>query len=162
MPRSRNLRPRRRRRWDPSIFTVENVSLTAADTASNNTILTIGNPAQPYSFRLKECHVQVLSGATAAMNLFCIRRVPQGYSNPSITVATGTSTLIDTANVIAYGMILANAVASSTSEQEVELTILKPTITLFEGDTVIIQAVPNSSSTGQTYSVFGAYSIATL
>ncbi len=155
--RNNNQRPR----WDPTLYCIENLALATADTPSNNTILTITSPSQPYLFRLTDFHASILSGANAALNLFVVRRVPSGYTAPtSVTIATGGSTFIDTIDVIAYGMILSTA--GSTSEQEVVMTYLRRTITLYQGDSVVVQAVPNVACVGQTYSVFGSYSVASI
>ncbi len=148
----------------PNIVVIEDTALATIDTAST---LTIYSPPQtttslelPSTFRLRSAKYSLLSGATAARVFAIFRRVPAGYTAPAITVATGVTTFVDVPDVIGYGLI--NYSGGADPENMVELTILKPNIRVFPGDTIVSQIVPNASSVGLTYTLLAEFNISAM
>ncbi len=135
--------PVRRKKWAPNIFVGEGLSIATADTASSTTIFT--NSEQfPLDIEFKSGKMGAASGGTATAVYAILRRVPQGYSAPAITPATGTTSFVDEANVLAYGYI--QWVPSPLSNMSVALRPVFPRQTLFAGDTLVYQIVAGTTS----------------
>ncbi len=151
---NRGSRPQRRR-YDPNIYLSEIITVNTANAAVNNTLYT--NPdANPVSFRLQKTCFSVNPGDTSTPLWFVIRRVAQGYVAPTtVTVATGTTTFIDQRDVLGYAFIY--VITGTNTTYNFDLKMLRPTVTLYEGDFVVIQAVTSVSSAGQGYSVISEF-----
>ncbi len=164
MPRNRRPSRARSNKFDPNILVVEGSAIAVADTASNNSIITISTPSPPMLARYRGVQVSVTPGTgTATFCLFVIRRVPQGYTAPAITVAAGTSAVVDDSNVMAYGMIninLTSATATGFVPDPITLIPLRRTLKMYPGDVLTLQGVSNAASTGQTFSAFGDIGLA--
>ncbi len=149
--RSRNGRSRRSRqpRYDPNFWVSEVLPITVADTPDNRTLYT--NPdATPVSFRMQRSMISVNAGAASSCCLFVVRRVPQGFTAPTtITISTGTAPFVDAPDVIGYQVIYITT--GTNTLFQFPFIPLHPTITLYEGDSVVLQAVTNSASAGQGY-----------
>jgi hypothetical protein len=143
------------------LATVEDVALATADTSSDQQIYTSspGNNTlvKPVVFHIGPTRIQVKPGGSANTIYAVIRKVPQGYSAPGITVTTGNTTFADMQNVLAYGVVRVEA-ASSDPMNRIDLRILRRSVSLARGDSVYLQVVPNISSSGQTYSSLIEYS----
>ncbi len=159
---NRTRRPKRNTRAAPQLQYVEDTALATADTVSN---ITLYNPTAatgtlelPTSFRLRSATITIGGGATANRVLAIIRRVPNGYSFPTVTVATGLTTFQDFSNILAYGFVTTGAIVDPDSR--IDMRLLKSNITVYPGDTIAMQTVSNISSVGQTYSAMLEYSLA--
>ena len=148
----RNRNPRRRE--TPSFDILEDVSIATADTASNNTVYNpqvgTGTLEAPGFFHLRGATWSVNNSSTnTATRVLCIiRKVPNGYAFPSITVASGV-TAIAGSDVLAFGLINTTALATNEVPSQ-ELTIVRPRVRVDTGDTIACQIVSNVSSASQT------------
>ncbi len=151
MPRNKR---RLSRRSFPILHISEDTALATADTVAN---VTLYNPPLATTeleltstFHLRSARVTIVPGATSTRVLAIIRKVPQGYSFPTITVATGISTFIDFDNILAYGVISVTGTIGDPMAR-IDLRTLKRSIKINPGDTVGLQVVTNVSSANQTF-----------
>ncbi len=153
MPRRSFRKNGRRRRYDPNLWVTDNVAIASANTTVSNTIYT-NSLATRVSLRFRKMQLNIAHNALTAVRVFFVlRRVPQGYTAPSATIATGATVWTDLPDVFGYGYIYMAAVASQTNQfpEDYTLILTRPTMTLFEGDTVVIQAVPDQSIASLSY-----------
>ncbi len=144
------------------MYIVEDTALATADTVSN---VTLYAPAfagteydAPSTYSLRTASVFITGGLTANKVLAIIRKVPNGYSNPAITVANGLGVFVDYPNILAYGMV--NVAASSADPMlRIDLTKVRNLTRVVPGDKIILQVVPNASSTNQIYNAMIEYSV---
>ncbi len=140
----------------PQLFIRENVGLAVLDTASNSDIYSsptsTSSLSKPVKFRSGPLRVTVVPGGTSAVVFAILRKIPEGYSAPAITITDGNSAFIDMGNVIGYGMIRVNAAVPDPMNR-IDLRMLQKEVTLLRGDKVTLQVVSNASSLGQEYSV---------
>ena len=147
---TRNRKSKGAMRMDPNLFILENVAVTDQDLVVNTTIFT-NSEKQRYLFALRSANVSMPACATGAnITYFVLRRVPSGYSAPAATVATGLTVWADQPDVLAYAYYISQG--ASTTPVNVEFTKLKRNVVLYEGDLVVLQAVP---STGVDSSFYG-------
>ncbi len=137
------------KRLDPNIYVLEDASIATADTVVNSTLITNGQPAR---MRIKMRRAQLITtgGSGSSRVFWLIRRVPSGYSAPSITVTSGLTVFADQPDVLGIGF----RAASSTETAALQATWqwIKRSVVLFEGDSLVLQCVPNTSDTGLTES----------
>ncbi len=164
MARSRNNRRGRRSRRPrlPMLCIVEDTALATQDTVSNGTLYSppISNTGLdlPSRFRLRSCEVVISPGSGNNKVFAVVRRVPSGYSAPSITITNGIGSLVDCPDVLAYGLV--NVFASTTDTMErINLKLLRPNMVVYPGDVIYLQVVPNANSTGQVYNALAEYDI---
>ncbi len=161
MPRNRNRTRRRRggRLTAPQIHITEAVAVSTANTVSNTTIWTsaVGTSALEFPCRihLRKSIINVINGATASRTFVVIRRVPNGYSNPTISITTGNTSLIDFPDIMAYGFL------DNGDSVPFVLDIPRPTMVFHPGDSLVLQAVTDVTSSGQTLSAMTHYAIGT-
>ncbi len=142
---------------------LENQGLTTADTAVNQNLYSLPQSNSVYmpvsTFTLKTTRISITAGASTNTVLAVVRRVPSGYTEPTITVATGLTDFWDVPNILAYGMVqvFANSVDPMT---RIDLEFIKRTIPVYAGDRIVIQAVCNASSSGQKINVLAEYTSA--
>ncbi len=135
----------RRRRWAPNLFVAEGLDIDTADTVANSTIFTNSNDF-PFEVEFRSAKLGAASGGTGTAIYSVIRRVPQGYSAPSIAVTTGTTSFADEADVFAYAYL--QWVPSPGANMSVSYRPVFPRQTLYAGDTVVVQAVAGTTSAG--------------
>ncbi len=87
-----------------------------------------------------------------------LRKVPQGYSNPTVAIADGNTTFVDVPNVLAYGSVYVYASTNDTMTR-IDLRPLNRNMKVLAGDTIVLQVVSDTASTGQTYDCMLEYSI---
>ena len=142
----------------PIIQIVEDVSLTAADTASNTTIYNppLGTTSfeAPSLFIVKACRVAFFNGSgTSYRALAVLRKVPNGYSFPAITVTSGLTTFGDFPNVLGYGLVNVGVQGTLPDPMtRIDMEFLKTSIVVAPGDTIALQVVINTATTTNTYS----------
>jgi translation initiation factor IF-1 len=101
--------------------------------------------------------IQLKPGGSDNIVFAVLRKVPQGYTAPNITVVGGNTTFVDVMNVLAYGMVRVQA-ASGDPMNRIDMRILRKSIPMARGDSVILQVVPNANSSGQQFSALFEYS----
>jgi hypothetical protein len=158
--RSRRASGRRTTRGSPQLWLGEDLGIVTADTVNNSTIynsnLATSTLFLDTWFKLRSATVSVTPGNTNARVLFVIRRVPFGYTSPSITVTTGLSS-IPGADVMGYALI--NSLTGATAPQEVKMTIVRSTMRVEPDDTIELQVVSNTSSTSQSAFAMISFSV---
>ncbi len=127
--------------------------MTTANSVTSVTAWTNAD-AQRYLVRFRGARFAVTPGSAAARVFLVVRRVPSGYTAPAITVGTGLTAIIDQPDVLAWGLASVPAASLTGSELNIPLRALKPTMPMYEGDTLVIQAVSDASSTNQAVSGF--------
>ncbi len=151
-------RRNRRNRGAPIIATLEQSAVVTADTVVNSTLyappLGTTNPLQRWTFDLRTIQCVVTDGATACRTYACVRRVPAGYSSPSMTVASQVTTFADVPNVLAYGVY-----STSDVREEIHWRWLKRSITIYPGDLIVLQLVVDVSSAGHAVSTLAEYNV---
>jgi hypothetical protein len=152
MSRKRNVLRRRRPRWDPNLYLLN--QMNASTTATQTTTLYTNGTNEVIKVRLRRPTLSIFPG-TAANNCYvCIRRVPSGYANPSTLVATaGLTATIDQPDIFGFGvMVLTIGSASDTTDFEPPISwrALHPTMLLYSGDTIVVQVANNAASTNQS------------
>ncbi len=160
----KNSRSRRNRRATaaiPVLYVQEDVALATADTASSITLYTSSTSAstlvKPVRFTLGPTRVSVKYGSTETTVLAIVRKVPQGYANPTIAPTDGNTTFVDTPNILGYGIIL---VGSTDTMNRIDLRFLTKSVMLSRGDSIVLQVVSNANSTNQAYSALCEYTVA--
>ncbi len=153
--RSRSQRPL----GTPQLATVEDGSIATADSVSTDTIYTSSTSnsvlTKPVMFHLGPTRVSIKYGSTESTVLAIVRKVPQGYTAPAVTVATGNTTFADIPNVLAYGLVRVNA---GDTMNRIDLRKLRQAVRLDRGDSIVLQTVSNINSTGQVYSALIEFS----
>ncbi len=139
------------RRWNPNLYILDNVAVITGDGVITTTVYTNSDQV-PVSLVLKNADFSVFSGAAAARVWFVVRRVPQGYAPPAVTIATGLTAWADQPDVLAYGTIQVLAASSLQLPSEVRLTKLRAQTVMYQGDILVVQMVTDTNSTGQNVS----------
>ncbi len=154
MPRKNNS-SKRSSKFDPNLYVGEAIAITTADTTYNNSVFTNSEPYRQLA-SIRSAHITIEPGATASRVLFVLRRLPQGYSVPSTTFATGLTVWNDVPDVIGYAIAYVPSSTGNTNSQvplPIQMTLLKPNIVLFENDQIYLNALPGVSSAGMSYNV---------
>ena len=158
--RRQNGRRQTRRLAAPVIATLDNVALATADTASNVDIFAPAHSSTTsfvdgMVFNLRSASLTVAYGSVGTRVYFVVRRVPEGYANPTITVITAISTFVDPANILAYGVIN----VTGNNDTEIELIKSRSSMTMYTGDRITLQAVSDTTSTNQAFSGLIMYTV---
>ncbi len=141
-----------RRVGSPVLYTSDLVPVTTADTVVNTTVLTMADKVRQF-VRVKSLQISANAGASQSRVYYVLRRVPDGYTPPTITLTSGTTAIVDDADVIGYGILNQNATNTNPTYQPVlRMSRRKNGAVLFNGDTLVLQAVADVSSTGQAIS----------
>ncbi len=149
----------RRRTAEPYLYVSENVAFATADTPVNTTLYINPSGENARIFNIRSMELTMLPGATTNQSLFIIRKVPQGYAAPGITVATGTS-YVDHPNILGYVLVTSvGGITFSNLVNEKDFTWRRQSVLLHGGDFISLQAVTNTSSAGQTYQATGMFDI---
>ena len=156
---ARGLRTRRRN-WQRNLFILEDVSIPTADIASNTTVFT--NSAQfPVLFQFRNGWADFKPGTTDVLMFQFIRRIPSGYTPQStITIATGSSSVTDSPDIICYAF--ERLQAGEVTNEPIPFNPVSPTIRLMPGDFVVLAAVPNTTSAGASAACSFEYCISAL
>ncbi len=145
----------------PVLATFEQTAVTTADTVVNGTLfappLSTTDPLTRYRIRFGNIVCTVTDGGTANRLYAVIRRVPAGYTAPSITISNAVSTFADVSNVLAYGLY-----STTDSRDTIQWRWLKKSSIVNTGDSIIVQYVIDTSSTGQSVSCLVEYNVAAL
>ena len=162
-PRRTRYRPRRRSsQMNPRIYTLESEALTAADTPLNTIIYSTSASAttlfKPSRFVYHTCRVSVKAGSANAVIYAILRKVPQGYSTPAVTITDGNTTFVDTPNILAYGAKYIYAATNDTMSF-VDLRSLQGSLQVRAGEAVVLQIVTDTSSAGQSIDCILEYEI---
>ncbi len=155
----RNGQRRNKLKYSPLLYTLEDVTIGTANTSSSDQIYSVTDQT-PVSVRFRRAVISMVAGNTATSNWFAIRRVPSGYTAGNLTIATGSSSFSDVPDVLGYAFLKASGNAVTT--YAIDVTWLKPTITLFNGDQIIVQGVPSTTSSGNQFSMFMEYGVCYL
>ncbi len=143
----------------PQLTVLEDRSIAAADTANNYDIFTSpsGNAdlTKAVLFRSGPCRIACKYGNADTAVFAILRRIPQGYSAPTITLVDGNTSFIDIDNILAYGVV---RVSGSDTMARIDMRHLRRTVRLERGDKITLQVVSNAASAGQTYSALLEYS----
>ncbi len=145
---TRRNRPRqsRARVLDPNIQVIESLAVDTADTVVNTTVYTSADKTLT-TFRVRSMQIAATGGASDALLYFVLRKVPSGYTAPSVTISTSGSVFVDMPNVLAVGFInFKTGLVDNTFEPVWEY--IRPQITCFEADTIVLQATTNTTSSG--------------
>ncbi len=144
----------------PVLYVLEDVALASADTVSSTSLYTSSTSAsalvKPVRFTLGPTRINVKYGSTETNVLAIVRKVPQGYSNPTIAPTDGNTTFVDTPNILGYGII---RVGGNDTMNRIDLRFLNKSVMLARGDSIVLQVVSNISSTNQAYSALAEYSV---
>ncbi len=161
--RSRNRGPRGRNRLSPILATIENTALATADTVANVTLYAppltgTSSVMERWAFRLNSAKLTIFAGGTTNRIYVVVRKVPQGYTAPSISITNAVTTFADVSNVLAYGVI---TVGGGTQDpmNRLTLTMLKPRSIVLPGDSIVLQAVSDTTSSSQTFSLLAEYNV---
>ena len=141
------------------IFTAEDISTQTANTASSDIVFT--NSAQtPITLRLRSAIYDPIAGGQTTSMWVIVRRVPSGYTAPTtITVASGSSTFINSADVLGYSF---QHLGAGGAGESIDFRMVRPTVTLFPGDAIVLQGVVSTTSTNAGFSAALEYDTAVL
>jgi hypothetical protein len=87
-----------------------------------------------------------------------LRKVPQGYSSPAVAVTDGNTTFMDVPNVLAYGSVYVYQSTTDTMAR-IDMRPLNRSLKVLAGETILLQVVTDTSSTGQSYDCMLEYSV---
>ncbi len=150
-----------RLRREPILYTVEDAALSTADDVQSTTLYTSATSAtvltKPVRFTLGPTRVGFTYGSTATLVLAIVRKVPQGYTAPTITPASGNTVFNDVPNILGYGYI---RVTGNDVMSRIDLRYLTKSVSLMRGDAIVLQVVSNAASAGQKYHALVEYDIA--
>ncbi len=133
------------KRMDPNIYVLEDASIATADTVVNSTLLTNGQPAR-MRIRMRRAQLITTGGSGSSRVFWLIRRVPQGYSAPSITVTSGLTVYADQPDILGIGFRASSS--TDTAPLQASWQWIKRSVILYEGDSLVLQCVPNTSDSG--------------
>ncbi len=157
---SRTRRSRRATSAVPVLYIREDVALATADSTSNSTVYTSPTSVtalnKPVRFTLGPTRISFKAGLTETTVFAVVRKVPQGYTTPTIAPTDGNTTFDDVPNVLGYGV--ARIVPTNDAMNRVDMRFLTKSVTLSRGDSVVLQVVSNVSSTNLAYSAMCEYS----
>ncbi len=140
----KNQRKRTRNsRLDPNLFVLEDLAIDTADTVVNTTILTNSLPTR-MSIHMRGVQLTACKGSTAARVFWVLRRLPSGYTAPNVTISTGLTDFVDQPNILGFGF---RAYLTTDTIGFAEWQWIHKNATLYEGDSLVLQCVPNTSST---------------
>ena len=146
----------------PRIYTLESETLATADSPANTTIYSPSATAttvfKPSRFNYHTCRVSVKAGGSNAVVYAILRKVPQGYSSPGVTIADSNTTFVDPPNILAYGARYIYA-ASTDPWNVIDLRPLNRSLQVNAGDSIVLQVVSDTASTGQSYDCILEYDI---
>ncbi len=146
------------RRSAPIIATLEQTAVATADTVVNATLyappLSTTSVLQSWVFDLHSLQCVVTDGATACRTFACVRRVPAGYTSPSMTVSSSVTTFADVDNILCYGIYTTVDV-----REEIHFRWLRRRIRLYPGDSIVIQFVIDVSSASHAVSTLAEYNV---
>ncbi len=149
----------RRSRSAPVIATLEQIAFTAADTVVNTTLyappISTTAPLQRWNVRVRGMVTTITDGDVTSFRAYAIiRRVPAGYSAPSITIASTLTAFADVDNVLAYGLY-----SGTDTRDSVQWRWLKRSASMMAGDVLTIQVVADSASANRAFSAVIEYDI---
>ncbi len=150
-----------RQRREPILYAIEDAALSTADDVQSTTLYSSATSAtvltKPVRFRLGPTRVSFTYGSAASLVLAIVRKVPEGYTAPAITPATGNTVFNDVPNILGYGYIRVNG---NDVMNRIDMRYLTRSVTLMRGDAIVLQVVSNIASTGQKYHALVEYDIA--
>ncbi len=133
-------------RGSPYLFLAENIAIVNADVAVNTTVITNSDNKKRIFILPRGPIFACRNGGSDSNVFFIVRRVPSGYTAPtSVTIASGSATFVDVPNVLAW--MLYSFDQAQTTALSLRATIEKRSVTLFPGDSIVLQIIPNSNST---------------
>jgi hypothetical protein len=159
----KNRRNGRKAKSSPLIYTLEDESLATADTAISGAFYTptLSNSSLVTTqFTLRSAEIVVKAGSSTNRVFAIIRKVPDGYANPAITVTDAITVFKDMPNVLAYGLVQVYA-STTDAMNRIALRVLKRTMLVHPGDSIVVQIVSDTSSAGQTISGMIEFAVAT-
>lgn len=146
----------------PRIYTLESEALTLADSPANTTIYqppaTATSVFKPSTFSFHNARVSLKAGSANTVIYAILRKVPQGYSSPAVAIADGNTSFVDVPNVLAYGTVYVYASTNDTM-QRIDMRPLNRNMKVLAGETIVLQVVSDTASTGQSYDCLLEYSI---
>jgi hypothetical protein len=129
---------------------LENLAIVTQDSVVNTTIFAPPQQTtalqEPNVFHYRSGNFCTLYGTVATTCVYLLRKVPNGYAVPSISLSTGVNNFVDVDNIIGYCIVHAT---TSTGPEPVPLQVLKRSIKVNPGDSIILQAVSNATSASQ-------------
>jgi hypothetical protein len=150
------------RKLMPVIATIENKALGTADTAVNVTLfsppLSTSSVLERFVYNLRTIDVTVKDGNTACTVYGIVRKLPAGYTAPSIVISDAVTTFADVDNVLAYS-IYNGSQSTLDPWDRLIWRYLRKTFTVNSGDSIILQMVTDTSSATQTFSVLAEYNV---
>jgi hypothetical protein len=151
------------RRSAPVIATLEQSAFAAADTVANATLYappttSVTSIQQRWRVRVRGLITTVKDGDSTDFRAYAIvRKLPNGYSAPSITVSSAVTTFADVDNVLAYGLYY-----GADTRDSIQWRWLKRTTDLIPGDSLILQLVGDSASTNRAASTVIEYDVTAM
>ncbi len=138
---------------DPELF--NGASIAASSTTQVNTTVFTNSTHTVRRVYLGRLDAFMSSqGAASSEKLLVLRRVPAGYSAPTISVSlTGSvSNITDAPNVVAFGLLKDTiATAAFSNSQPVKLIKRFNSVLLYEGDSLILSSVSSVTATNATF-----------
>ncbi len=171
MSRRSNRNNRRRRnggrvKYSPQLCLVQALDVDTANVPGNQEIYgpttnSFQSVAGRVSFQVRSAKFVANAGATASQVFIVLRRVPEGYAAPtSITPADGIGSFIDEADILGYAYIFFEP--TDTTTFMVPLKMMRSTMTMYPGDTIVIQGVSTTSSASLVVNGIVDYGVAYL
>ncbi len=134
---------------DPNLFIMPDQAITSG--AVDVTLFTNTDPYR-VQLSLKACSLVSTSADNAAEPVYAIlRRVPSGYANPTVTLATGLSSFIDQPDVLGYLVLRTRGGVLYPVPEPFRW--LNPSKVFYEGDSLILQMV-TPSTTAEASGIF--------
>jgi hypothetical protein len=142
---------------------LEQSAFAAADTVANATLYappttSVTSIQQRWRVRVRGLITTVKDGDSTDFRAYAIvRKLPNGYSAPSITVSSAVTTFADVDNVLAYGLYY-----GADTRDSIQWRWLKRTTDLIPGDSLILQLVGDSASTNRAASTVIEYDVTAM
>ncbi len=133
-------------RGTPYLFLAENIAIVNADVAVNTTVITNSDNKKRIFILPRGPLCACRNGGSDSNVFFIVRRVPSGYAAPtSVTITSGSATFIDVPNVLSW--VLYSFDQAQTTALTLRGNVERRSVTLFPGDSIVLQIIPNSNST---------------
>jgi len=144
------------------LFVVDSVNVATATTVNTviytNTASTAGLEL-PVFWKFNSAMISASGGNNGSRWFFLLRRIPQGYSAPTVSIATGQLAL-SSKDILAYGMI--NDVTGSSAFMFGSMKRVYTSVTLAPGDIIVLQIINDLANTGLTADATIDYSFGSL
>ncbi len=147
----------------PVIVTAEDISVATADSAQTTYLYAPSysgsavQEAQKITFLADGLPCIFFRGGNSQTAVYAVvRKIPAGYSLPSVAIGSNSTVYQDTPNVLAYGFC---SFVPSLDPQSIDMHWLKNTTLVHPGDQVILQLTANISSSGMIASAQFCYSL---